>query len=458
MMPDDLEELGDADELVELVQERLAPRVQQALRQGGRSASDERAIAGDLLDEALAEAGKEWMSRGRPLPDRNQDWAIRQAVMAEMFGLGRLESLLADDEVENIDVIGNDPTWLSYSDGRVMRGPRIAPTDDVLIRWLQRIAARHGRTEHAINATHPLLNMELPGGERLAATIGVTDRPHVSIRRHRLGSADLEALRSRGMISTAQLALLRAAVRAEKNIVVSGRQKAGKTTLLRGLCWEIPPTERFATLETEFELGLHRHRDRFPAVVAFEEQQSNAEQLENGLPVGGVSLMQLVWQSLRMHTTRIVVGEVRGKEIVPMLNALSSGGSGSLSTVHARSADQAIQRMALLCLETNSAWTPEFARDMVAHSVDLIVHVDLATRNGELHRSVSEIVTVEPGEHGHPARTHLFRRPTGSFHAVPTGNLPTDLADFEECGFDRNWLTISGDGEWVRQIPGAHHG
>lgn len=456
MMPGDLEAFAGADELVDLVQERLAPRVRDALRQG-RSAADERAVAGNLLDEVLTEVGKEWVARGRPLPDPDQDWALRQAVMAEMFGLGRLEPLLADDAVENIDVIGNDAVWLSYSDGRVMRGPRIAPTDDALVRWLQRIAARHGRTEHAINATHPLLNMELPGGERLAATVGVTDRPHVSIRRHRLGAADLESLRARGMISTAQLALLRAAIRAEKNIVVSGRQKAGKTTLLRGLCWEIPPTERFATLETEFELGLHRHRDRFPAVVAFEEQQGNSEHLENGHPAGGVSLMQLVWQSLRMHTARIVVGEVRGKEIVPMLNALSSGGAGSLSTVHARSADQAIQRMALLCLDANPAWTPEFVRDMVAHSVDLIVHVDLDARDGDLDRSVSEIVAVEPGEHGHPARTHLFRRPAGAPRAVPTGNLPTDIADFEACGFDRNWLTTSGDGEWIHWAPGGRH-
>ncbi|MEW2507909.1 CpaF/VirB11 family protein [Amycolatopsis sp. NPDC047767] len=441
-----------ADELVDLIQEQLAPLVQKSLARGDHRAIDERAIAGNLLDEVLSRVVKTWVIRGRALPDPEQEWLIKQAVMAEMFGLGRLEPLLAEDGLENIDIIGNEPVWLSYNNGRVMRAPRIAPTDEALIRWLQRIAARHGRTEHAINGTHPLLNMELPGGERLAATIGVTDRPHVSIRLHRLRAVGLEQLRDRGMISTAQLAFLRAAVRAEKNIVVSGRQKAGKTTLLRGLCWEIPPTERFTTLETEFELGLHRHRDRFPAVIAFEERQGSAENTD-----GGVDLMRLVWQSLRMHTARIVVGEVRGGEIVPMLNALSSGGAGSLSTVHARSADQALHRMALLCLEANSAWTPEFARDMVAQSIDLIVHVDLTTGAHGLDRSVTEIVSVDPGEHGHPARTHVFRRPTASSRAVPTGVLPTDIADYEHCGFDRGWLTGGGDGDWV-SAEGAHHG
>jgi pilus assembly protein CpaF len=447
-MPADFE---GADELVDRIQQQLAPRVQKSVTGGSHAAVDERAVAGDLLDGVLSEVVKDWLAHGHALPDPDQEWAIKQAVMAEMFGLGRLEPLLADEGIENIDVIGNEPVWLSYSDGRVMRGPRIAPSDEALIRWLQRIAARHGRTEHAITSSHPLLNMELPGGERLAATIGVTDRPHVSIRRHRLGTAGLEALRDRGMISTAQLALLRAAVRAEKNIVISGRQKAGKTTLLRGLCWEIPPTERFATLETEFELGLHRHRDRFPAVVAFEEREGNSERSGHG----GIGLNRLVWQSLRMHTARIVVGEVRGREVVPMLNALSSGGAGSLSTVHARNADQAVHRMALLCLEANSAWTPEFAHDMVAQSIDLIVHVDLLDDGHGLDRSVSEIVTVEPGEHGRPARTHLFRRPTGARRAVPTGNVPTDIADFEHAGFDRNWLTGTGDGEWTL---GSSHG
>ena len=447
------EDFAEADELVDRIQQQLAPLLQEQLARttGSVSEPDERAIAGKLLEGVLDSAIKESAVQGRPFLDPGKEWAVKQAVMAEMFGLGRLEPLLADEAVENIDIIGNEPVWLSYSDGRVMRGPRIASTDEALIRWLQRVASRRGRTEHTITNARPLLNMELPGGERLAAVIGVSDRPHVSIRRPRLPEGDLGMLHDRGMISLAQLALLRSAVRAEKNVVISGRQNVGKTTLLRALCWEIPATERFATLETEFELGLHRYRDRFPAVVAFEEREGNSERFVDGRPVGGIDLPRLVWQSLRMHTTRTIVGEVRGREILPMLNALSSGGAGSLSTVHARSAVQAIDRMVLLCLEANSAWTPEFSQNMIAQTIDLIVHVDLVADRKGPERSISEIVTIEPGEHGHCARTCLFRRPDGDLgtRSVPTGHLPTDIADYERAGFDRAWLTGHGDGDWA---------
>ncbi|WP_410633803.1 CpaF family protein [Amycolatopsis sp. cmx-4-83] len=441
-----------ADEVQELagrVQQRMAPLVQQeaARRAAMGEPQDERAIATSLLDDVLAAVIKDWTKAGRPFLDFEQERQVKASALAEMFGLGRLEALLADDGVENIDIIGSDPVWLSYHDGRVERAAGIALTDAAVVQWLQRIATRMGRTEHTINESRPLLNMELPGGERLAAAIGVTDRPHISIRRHRLPTASLEVLRQRGMLSTAQLAFLRAAIRAEKNVVICGRQKAGKTTLLRALCWEVPATERFATLETEFELGLHRHRDRFPAVVAFEEREGNTERWENGKPVGGVDLPKLVWQSLRMHTARTVVGEVRGGEIVPMLNALAVGGAGSLSTVHARSAAQAVHRMVLLCLETSAGWTPEFAYEVVANTIDLIVHVDLAQRPGHLERRVAEVVSIEPGEYGRPARTHLFM-PATDGRSVPTGNLPTDIEDYERGGFDRTWLTSGGDGDW----------
>ncbi|MFD8493273.1 CpaF family protein [Amycolatopsis sp. NPDC059657] len=456
-MSSELIERNDSDELVDRVQQKLALRVQDELtrRDGPVADGVERAVAGKLIDAVMSEVIEGWVVQGRPFPGPEQEWAVKEGVMAEMFGLGRLEPLLADDEVENIDIIGNEPAWLSYGDGRVMRGPRVAPTDEALVRWLQRLATRHSRTERSFNGAHPLLNMELPGGERLAAAIDVTDRPHVSIRRHRLPAASLEVLRDKGVLSTAQLALLRAAIRAEKNVVICGRQKAGKTTLLRALCWEIPADERFATVETEFELGLHRYRDRFPAVVPFEQREGNSERMENGRPVGGIDLPRLVWHSLRMHTSRIIVGEVRGREIIPMLDALSTGGAGSLSTLHARGAGDAINRMARLCLEGNTAWTPELAFDTVAHTIDLIVHLDLVRTSDQLDRYVSEVISIEAGEYGRPARTYLFQSPPDGRRSVPTGNLPTDIADYERAGFDRNWLTRGGDGDWTPEQPGA---
>ncbi|MFI6031397.1 CpaF family protein [Amycolatopsis magusensis] len=444
-MTAELDQMG-SDELVDRVRQELAPRVHEELsRRGPGDDLTERAVAGKVLDEVLSSVITDWVAQGRPFPDRAQEWQLKEAVLADMFGLGRLEPLLAEEDVENIDIIGSEPVWLAYSDGTVMRGPRIVPTDAALIDWVQRVASRHGRLERTINSARPLLNMELPGGERLAAAIDVTDRPHVSIRRHRLREVDLAQLRALNMISTAQLALLQAAIRAEKNIVITGRQRAGKTTLLRACCWEIPATERFATLETEFELGLHRFRDRFPSVVPFEEREPNTEHA-----TGGIGMSRLVWHSLRMHTNRMIVGEVRGTEIVPMLDALSTGGAGALSTLHARNAKDAINRMVRLCLEGNTSWTPELAQDTIAHAIDLIVHLELITQPGRLDRFVSEIIAVDAGEFGRPARTYLFQAPGFGRRSVPTGYLPDDIDDYEAAGFDRTWLTRGGDGEWAR--------
>lgn len=452
------------DELVDLVQQQLAPRVEQEMRRRreGGGEPDERAIAGDLLDAALAEVIKEWTTaQGRPFPSAEEEFVVKQGVIANMFGLGRLEPLLADERIENIDVVGCDPVMLAHSDGTVHLGERLVPTDEALVRLLQRLATRHGRTERAINSAHPLLNMELPGGARLAAAIEVTDRPAVSIRRHRLREVTLEDLRDRGMVSTAQLALLRSAVRAGKNILVCGRQRAGKTTLLRGLCWEIPAEEHFATIETEFELGLHRFRGRFPGVLPFEAREGNSERFDNGRPSGGIDLARLVWQSLRMHTSRVIVGEVRGEEIIPMLDAMSTGGAGSLSTVHSRGAGNAIERLVSLCLGSNAAWTENFANRVVAESIDLIVHVRMIKTNSGLDRFVDEIISVELGEQGRPARTPLFkpdpaRFPTVGHRGVPTGVVPNDVAEYEEQDFDRSWLIASGtDGEW--HLPAHAH-
>jgi Flp pilus assembly CpaF family ATPase len=158
-----------------------------------------------------------------------------------------------------------------------------------------------------------------------------------------------------------------------------------------------------------------------------------------------------------MHIARFVIGEVRGPEIIPMLDALSTGGAGSLSTLHARSASHAVERMVSLALGAGGSWTEVFASRMVAESIDLIVHVDMRKTAAGLDRCVSEIVSVELGESGRAARTPLF---TSAPHSgvlagrgVPTGLVPTDIADYEAVGFDRSWL-IGGDGQWVSPAGG----
>ncbi|NEC93268.1 ATPase, T2SS/T4P/T4SS family, partial [Streptomyces sp. SID12501] len=146
---------------------------------------------------------------------------------------------------------------------------------------------------------------------------------YVTIRRHSMRHADLGDLVGLGMIDPTLEAFLRACVRAEKNVMIVGGQAAGKTTLLRSLLKEIDPDERFATLETEYELFAHEngfHRQ----VVPMEARQSYGERVD-GHSAGEITLMDLMYRALRMTLARIVVGEVRGPEIVAMLQAMTNG-------------------------------------------------------------------------------------------------------------------------------------
>lgn len=462
--PDGSPELDQ--DLVRVAQEQVAAALEKeiALRESKNvetTPASERALAGSLLEEVVPRLIAARARSGRPVPDTAHDAALREAVLAEMFGLGRMEPLLREPDVENIDIVGSEPAVLTMTDGSTRLGQRVASTDEELIRLLRRIAERRARSERGFNAAQPRLNLELPGGERLAAVMGVSPRPQVSIRIHRYREVTLDDLVRMHTLSRAQRALLGAAVRAGKNIVVTGEQKAGKTTMLRGLCWDIPPGERFATLETEFELGLHHFPQRFPPgdVLPLETREGNQERSVDGTRVGGIGLDELVWQSLRMHTSRIIVGEVRGTEIIPMLDAMSTGGAGSLSTVHARSARGAVQRMISLCLGANPAWNETFAHRLISESVDLIVHVQLdrqRDRRGTsigLDRYVDEIVAVDQGEGGRTAFTELFRpdphRRAGT-RGVPTGHRPADIADYVAAGFDPALLddTVDGGG-WL---------
>lgn len=459
-------ERGLDPDLVRVAQERVAAALERELELRAKAGRDttresERALAGSLLEEVIPGLIGERARAGLAVPAAAQDAVLREAVLAEMFGLGRLEPLLAEPDVENIDIVGSEPAVLTLTDGSTRLGSRVASTDEELVRLLRRIAERRARSERSFNAASPQLNLELPGGQRLAAVMGVSPRPQVSIRIHRYREVTLDDLVAMSALSRVQRQFLGAAVRAGKNIVVVGEQKAGKTTLLRGLCWEIPRGERFATLETEFELGCHHFPHRFPpgSVLPLETTQANQERGPGGRPVGGVGLDELVWQSLRMHTSRLIVGEVRGTEIIPMLDAMSTGGAGSLSTVHARSARGAVQRMISLCLGANPAWNETFAHRLIAESVDLIVHLQLDRRRDTggntvgLDRYVNEIVAVQQGESGRTAFTELFTPDPGrrwGTRGVPTGYRPPDLDDYTSAGFDPHLLEDRGDGgDWM---------
>ncbi len=434
---------GLVREVRRMVAERLAARLQS---ESVTDPAARRELARSLLADELAARARTRVAAGLEPWPVDTEMGIAAGVMAALFGLGRLQPLVDDPNVENIEVDGHDSVWLSYADGHDQRGPAVADSDEELIEILQLLAARSGSDERTFTSAHPSLHLRLEDGSRLAAMAWTTPRPHVVIRRHRVRDVDLDDLVRLGTLDPTLAAFLRAAIRAGKNIVVTGPQNAGKTTLIRALANEFPPMERFATIEKEYELHLHNLPERHPRVVAMEGREGSAEKDAHGRRAGQVTLTDLVHDALRMNLRRIIVGEVRGPEVLPMLEAMSTG-DGSLCTVHARTAQHAIDRIVTLCLSAGVSMTEAFAYRLLAGSVDLVVHLTLldeSARGGAKHRFVSHVVEIAGlGESSRPATTAVFG-PGEDGRALPR-HQPACLPELVRAGFDPALLT---HGSW----------
>ncbi|BDO42060.1 protein kinase [Cellulomonas sp. NTE-D12] len=432
-----------------VVAEQLAERLQARSVQ---SSDARRELARSLVAAELSERGRERVRHGDEPWPVEVELATARAVMAALFGLGRLQPLIDDPDVENIEVDGHDQVWVSYADGRDVRHPPVADSDAELIEMLQLLAARTGGAERTFTSAHPALHLRLGDGSRLAAVAWTTPKPHVVIRRHRVRDIDLDDLIALGTLDSALAAFLRAAVRAGKNIVVTGLQNAGKTTLIRALANEFDPMERFATIEKEYELHLHDLPDRHPRVVALEAREGSAEHDGAGRRPGEVSLSDLVVDALRLNLRRIIVGEVRGPEVLPMLEAMSTG-DGSLCTLHSRTATHAIDRIVTLCLSAGVHMTDTFAYRLLAGAVDLIVHIELLTEHGQRRRYVSQVLEINGlGETNRPATTAVFG-PGVDGRAVPL-HRPGFLPELVRAGFDERVLDHR-DGTWTTALDGA---
>ncbi|HLU33757.1 MAG TPA: CpaF/VirB11 family protein [Natronosporangium sp.] len=399
---------------------------------------------------------------GDPLaPEYEQ--VLLDAVIAELVGLGRLQLLLADPDVVEVHILGHDQVRVEYADGSVVAGDPVADSDDELLELLQTLARRAGSEKNLSPAT-PHLSMELPDQHRsrLTAVAWVTPRPHAAIRRHRVMDVDLDRLVELQMLSDPLRDLLRAAMAAGLNIMISGLGGAGKTTLARALAAEIAPSEPIVVMEDRRELGLHT-TGRHPWAMSFETRQGHGEQDARGRHKGEVTLADLIPVSLSLGVLRIIVGEVRGREIVAMLEAMTTS-RGSLCTIHARNPGSVVDRAVELALTHGEAMSAELAQRMVAGALDLIVYVDVVDETrigGQKHRYVSHVVeVVGAGERGQVIATELFG-PGPDGRAVPKHHPERIRERLRRVGYDSRHLTAylaTGDGGWrapLRTLAGT---
>lgn len=394
-----------------------------------------RRIISELLDDEVVDQAR----LGRGTIDRPQQSRLAQAVFDALFRLGRLQPLVDDPSVENVTILGCDEVWVEHADGRLEPGPAVADTDQDLIDFLVFVASRSEVNARQFSESNPRLHLRLDGGARLAATAWVTPRPSVVVRRHRMRDVTLSDLVAKRSLSELAASFLAAAVRARKSIVVAGPQGAGKTTMVRALCAEIPPTEAIGTFETEYELHLHEMRDRHPIVHAW-EARPGGEMQPNGRRAGEFTLDDALYDSYRFSLSRQIVGEVRGSEVLAMIEAMQSG-TGSLSTTHAESAERAMSKLVTCAMKAGAHVTEQYATRAISESLNIVVHVDSRveqTGTGSVKRRwTSQIVLVGPGERekGY-ALTTVFACPRGSTSIQAVSGIPEDYRDLARYGFD----------------------
>jgi Flp pilus assembly CpaF family ATPase len=214
------------------------------------------AQVGPAVDEVLRQHSMDALHAGRAaLPAAAED-ELRRMLMDTFTGLGALQPLIDHPDIENIDVNGFDNVFVTYAGGKRARLAPVASSDEELADMLRKVAASLGAQERRFDMGQPQLDLQLPGGARLFATMVVAKRVCVSIRRHRFMHISLGDLQRLGSISPAMRHLFEAVVAARLNVVISGGMDTGKTTFIRALASVIAESERIITIEDPYELAL----------------------------------------------------------------------------------------------------------------------------------------------------------------------------------------------------------
>ncbi|WP_419927128.1 CpaF family protein [Candidatus Poriferisocius sp.] len=353
---------------------------------------EQKALARQFILEALDVVAADRARAFLPPLDQAEESRIAAEVMSTLFGLGPIDRLLADETVENVSVNGCDTVWVHHAGGEKRRVGAIADSDSELVALIRRAAARLGRNERRFDIANPFLDLRLPDGSRLNAVMAVSERPAVSIRRHRHEHVTLADLCELGTFDETLRDFLSAAVSARMSIIVCGGTNAGKTTLLRALLNACDADERLITIEDRLELGLAADPDRHRDVIEMETRTANIE------GTGEITMQQLVRNALAMSPDRLIVGEVRGPEVADMLSALSTGNDGSMCTIHANSSQAAFSKIATYALRSTEHIPVEATNRMIAESIDFVVHVGRARDGQRQVRSVREVTGASSGE------------------------------------------------------------
>jgi len=318
---------------------------------------------------------------GTPLTRQERERLVLE-IWHETFGLGPLEPLMQDPTISDILVNGPRNIYVERR-GKLERTDTAFHGNAHLMQIIDRIVSRVGRR---VDESSPMVDARLPDGSRVNAIIPplALDGPIVSIRRFAADPYRMADLIRFGALTPSLAEILTAAVKVRLNILVSGGTGAGKTTLLNVLSNAIPNDERIVTIEDSAELQLQQEH-----VVRLETRPPNLE------GAGAVVSRDLVRNALRMRPDRIVVGEVRGAEVLDMLQAMNTGHDGSISTIHANSSRDALSRIETMILLSGIAPPVRAIREYVSAALDLVIHLARLSDGTRKIVRVTEVVGME---------------------------------------------------------------
>ena len=388
--------------------------VRELVRRRGLDPAREGPGVEQLVDEVIDEY--ELRTEASNLPRIEDRAAVRKSVLDRVAGLGPLQPLLDDPEVEEIWINGPGQTFCARSGRHALTNLVLGEKEvrDLVERMLRASGRR-------LDLSSPFVDATLVDGSRLHVVIPDITRRHwaVNIRKFVLRAHHLDELVRLGSLSDSAARFLEAAVQAGLNIVVAGGTQTGKTTMLNCLAGAIPGSQRVVTCEEVFELQIP-----LPDVVAMQTRQANLEGR------GEIDLRRLVVEALRMRPDRVIVGEVRQHEALDLLVALNSGLPG-MTSIHANSAVEALTKLTTLPLLAGENVGHSFVIPTVAASIDVIVHLEI---NRGVRR-VGHVIGVTGRVEGARIETvSLFAREGERLGW--SGHQPPAIERFEAAGID----------------------
>ena len=316
--------------------------------------------------------------------NQHQQDQVVQAVYDEIQGLGPIAQFMLDDQVSDILINDTQSIWIDKQ-GKLLCTASKFDDERHLRRFVDRLLDGCGRQ---VNALMPIVDGKLKDGSRVHIVVppACTSAAIVSIRKFNHKKINEDFLITNNFLSKNILSFLQSAVKTGVNILVCGNAGAGKTSLLNVLANSINSNERVVTIEESAELNLHHNH-----VVQLEAHDTNSD------GKGAVNLRDLVKAALRMRADRILVGEVRSGEVIDMLQAMNCGHQGSMTTIHANSAVDAVTRLSTLVQLHNAQLSDTHTSSLIASTIQLIVHVSRSTDGKRTLKGIGEIKRVNGG-------------------------------------------------------------